>query len=63
MKDIWIDATNKEKKVNKKKIVILTIIIVFIVIAIITIGLYSTNDKAREWIDKNILEKKYYKIK
>ena len=21
MKDIWIDATNKEKKVNKKKIV------------------------------------------
>lgn len=57
MKDIWIDATNKEKKVNKKKIVILMIIIVFIVIAIITIGLYSTNDKAREWIDKNIFRK------
>lgn len=57
MKDIWIDATNKEKKVNKKKIVILTIIIVFIVIAIITIGLYSTNDKARAWIDKNIFRK------
>ena len=57
MKDIWIDATNKEKKVNKKKIVILTIIIVFIVISIITIGLYSTNDKAREWIDKNIFRK------
>lgn len=57
MKDIWIDATNKGKKVNKKKIVILTIIIVFIVIAIITIGLYSTNDKAREWIDKNIFRK------
>ena len=57
MKDIWIDATNKENKVNKKKIVILTIIIVFIVIAIITIGLYSTNDKAREWIDKNIFRK------
>ena len=57
MKDIWIDATNKEKKVNKKKIVILTIIIVFIVIEIITIGLYSTNDKAREWIDKNIFRK------
>lgn len=57
MKDIWIDATNKEKKVNKKKTVILTIIIVFIVIAIITIGLYSTNDKAREWIDKNIFRK------
>ncbi|MFQ9821911.1 MAG: DUF5711 family protein [Clostridia bacterium] len=57
MKDIWIDAANKEKKVNKKKIVILTIIIVFIVIAIITIGLYSTNDKAREWIDKNIFRK------
>ena len=57
MKDIWIDATNKEKKVNKKIIVILTIIIVFIVIAIITIGLYSTNDKAREWIDKNIFRK------
>lgn len=57
MKDIWVNATNKEKKVNKKKIVILTIIIVFIVIAIITIGLYSTNDKAREWIDKNIFRK------
>ena len=57
MKDIWIDATNKENKVNKKKIFILTIIIVFIVIAIITIGLYSTNDKAREWIDKNIFRK------
>lgn len=57
MKDIWIDTTNKEKKVNKKKIVILTIIIVFVVIAIITIGLYSTNDKAREWIDKNIFRK------
>ena len=57
MKDIWIDAANKEKKVNKKKIVILTIIIVFIVIEIIKIGLYSTNDKAREWIDKNIFRK------
>ena len=57
MKDIWVDATNKEKKVNKKKIIILTIIIVFIVIAIVTIGLYSTNDQAREWIDKNIFRK------
>lgn len=63
MKDIWIDATNKEKKVNKKKIVILTIIIVFIVIAIITIGLYSTNDKAREWIDKNIFRKEVLQYK
>lgn len=57
MKDIWVDATNKEKKVNKKKIIILTIMIVFIVIAIVTIGLYSTNDQVREWIDKNIFRK------
>lgn len=57
MKDIWIETAKKEKKINKKKIAILTIIIVLIIAAIITIGLYSTNDKAREWIDKNILRK------
>ena len=27
MKDIWIEATNNEKKVNKKKMVILIIIL------------------------------------
>ena len=57
MKDIWIEATNNEKKVNKKKMVILIIIIVFIVIAIVTIGVYSTNNQVREWIDKNIFRK------
>lgn len=57
MKDIWIEATNNKKKVNKKKMVILIIIIVFIVIAIVTIGVYSTNNQVREWIDKNIFRK------
>lgn len=57
MKDVWIDAEKENKKVNKKKIAILTIIILIVVITIVMFGLYNTNDQARGWIDKNIFRK------
>ena len=57
MKDVWIDAEKENKKVNKKKIAILTIIILIVDIIIVMFGLYNTNDQARGWIDKNIFRK------
>ena len=59
MRDFWeeVETENTKKKINKKKIIIISIITV-ILIAIITISLiYIYNKEAREWIDKNILRK------
>ena len=55
MKDFWEEP--KEKKINKKKI-IMTIITLIIVAAIAGITItYINNKEARTWIDKNILQK------
>ena len=56
MKDFWEEP--KEKKINKKKIII-TIITLIIVAAIAGITItYINNKEARTWIDKNILQKR-----
>ena len=58
MKDFWNEeSTETVKKINKKKIVIISII-VFILIIFITIGIiYVKNEPFREWFDKNALRK------
>ena len=55
MKDYWKEP--KEKKINKRKL-LLIIFIVIIAIALITIAIiYCNNKETREWIDKNIFRK------
>ena len=59
MKDFWEETENEnvKKKINKKKIIIISIIAI-ILIAVITLAIvYTKNQQAREWIDKNILRK------
>ena len=59
MRDFW-EETEKERvknKINKKKIIIISIIAI-ILIAIIALAIvYTKNQQAREWIDKNIFRK------
>lgn len=59
MKDIWIESEvgKKDKKINKKKLIITSIIILIVVLCIVMVGLYCTNKQCRGWIDKNILRK------
>ena len=59
MKDVWTEPeiNSVDKKINKKKIIVITLIILVIVLTIITVGVYNTNKQAREWIDKNIFRK------
>lgn len=59
MKDVWTEPEINpiDKKINKKKIIVITLIILVIVLAIVVIGVYNTNKQAREWIDKNIFRK------
>ena len=59
MKDIWIESEvgKKDKKINKKKLIITSIIILIVVLCIVMVGLYCTNKQCREWIDKNVLRK------
>ena len=55
MKDFWIEP--EQKKLNRKKVIIL-IATVITLIAFITISiLYINNKEIRNWIDKNILQK------
>jgi len=63
MKDFWTEqiAEIKDSKLNKKRLITTIAVIFIIVIAIIVIGLYNTNDKAREWIDINIFRKEILK--
>ena len=59
MKDVWTqeEIIPETRKINIKKIVIITAIILITVIAIIVIGVYNTNRQARNWIDINIFRK------
>ena len=55
MKDYWKEP--KEKKVNKKKIIIITLSIIILAIIISISLIYCNHKQAREWIDKNIFRK------
>ena len=55
MKDFWEEP--EVKKINKKKIIIVTIITILIIALATTITIYINNKDARNWIDKNILQK------
>lgn len=55
MKDFWIET--EEKKINKKKIIILTLIILIAIAIISIIAVYVANKEIREWIDVNIFRK------
>lgn len=55
MKDFWKDP--EEKKINKKKMIIVTIITIIITILVAIAAIYANNKNARNWIDKNILQK------
>lgn len=55
MKDFWKEQI--EKKLDKKRIIILSSIIVLAIILCIIIALYINNESARNWIDRNILRK------
>lgn len=59
MKDVWMEPEGEPnyKKINKKKIGIITVLILAIVLAIVTIGVYYTNQQTRGWIDKYIFRK------
>ena len=59
MKDFWEETENEnvKKKINKKKTIII-LIIAIILIAVITLAIvYTKNQQAREWIDRNIFRK------
>ena len=55
MKDFWKEP--EEKKVNKKKIIISIIIIIIVLLISAVLIIYINNENARNWIDKNILQK------
>lgn len=55
MKDFWEEP--KQRKVNEKKIIITIIIAVFLLVMIVIGIVYKNNKTARNWIDKNILQK------
>lgn len=59
MKDVWTqeEIIPEKRKINIKKIAIITAIILITVILIIVIGVYNTNRQARNWIDINIFRK------
>lgn len=55
MKDFWVEP--EQKKINKKKITIAVIIAIVLIIFIAISIIYANNKNARNWIDKNILQK------
>lgn len=54
MVDFWKEP---DKKINKKKLIIISIVIILIIIIAIIIAIYMNNKTARHWIDKYILKK------
>lgn len=59
MKDVWTqeEIIPEKRKINIRKIAIITAIILITVLLIIVIGVYNTNRQARNWIDINIFRK------
>lgn len=57
MKDFWIEAPKKVKKLNKNRVRNTAITATVVVFLTMIITLYVTSAGAREWIDKNIFQK------
>ncbi len=57
MKNFWEEDTIKKKKLNKKKVIILSIAIILAILAIIFYLVYANNEDFRKWTDKNIFRK------
>ena len=58
MKDFWKEPKEtKEKKVNKKKVIITIIALIITLFLIIISAIYINNKNVRLWIDKNIFRK------
>ena len=59
MKDFWeeVKTENTKKKLNKKKIIIISIIAILLITLTILTIVYTKNQQARDWIDKNIFRK------
>ena len=51
MKDVWEESNVEVKKINKKKIIITTVVAILVVFIIVLVGLYLSNEQARDWID------------
>lgn len=56
MKDVWKEE-GVTKKINKKKIIITIIVVIIVVALIVIVGLYTSNNVVRNWIDINIFRK------
>lgn len=60
MKDFWGEHP-EVKKVNKRKIIIISLVCL-VIIVLVTVGIiYAVNLQFREWIDVNVLQKEKYK--
>lgn len=55
MKDYWEET--EQKKINKKKIIMITIIAILIIATVSISIVYYNYKPAREWIDKNLFRK------
>lgn len=58
MRDFWNEPeTLEEKKLNKKKIIIISLIVILIIGITISVLVYTKNLEVREWIDTKIFRK------
>lgn len=55
MDDFWIEK--KEKKINKRKIIITVILAIILILAIAVVVVYNTVEEFHNWADKNVLNK------
>ena len=55
MREFWIEP--EQKRVNKKKLVIVITMLIILIALIILTAIYVNNKSARNWIDKNIFQK------
>ncbi len=57
MKNFWEKEEVYTRKINKKKIAIVSIITILLIAIFIIVILYIKNENIRQWIDKNVLNK------
>ncbi len=55
MKDLWEES--KQKKINKKKIIMIICIFIIVIAIFSIIIMYMNNKTTRSWIDKNLFQK------
>lgn len=58
MKDFWIEK--KEKKINKRKLLISIIIAIILICILAIIIVYNVNTNFKKWMDKTILNKEVF---